>query len=123
MPAREDGDAKTRGGDCAEDAYVAGASEVNDVRVEIAQSRDYAGPVAGESKIEAHVVVEGDAGKGALEVELDVVTGGGELRLIAGVDAEEGEVAAACKGIEIAAGMGHAIDLVEGICEESYAHR
>jgi hypothetical protein len=41
----------------------------------------------------------------------------------ASTDAEKGQIAAAGEGLELTAGVGDSIDLVEGIREVGYAHQ
>lgn len=51
-----------------------------------------------------------------------MIAGAIECSLLASVNAEKGEVAATRKGIQVSAGVGHAVDLVKGIRKEDDAH-
>ena len=106
----------------AEDAELAGAGDVEDVRTEAAEGAIDGARVAGEEGVEEEIFFEGDGGARAREFEsVEVVDGGG--RGGAGADAEEGQAAAVGEGGEVAAGMGDAVDLVERVGEEGDARR
>ena len=107
----------------AEDAELAGTGDVEDVGTEGAEGSVDGAGVADEEGIEVEIFFKGDGGAGTWELEGVEVgrRGGGWGR--AGADAEEGKAAALGEGGEVSAGVGDAVDFVEGVGKESDAGR
>jgi len=98
----------------AHEAVFAGAGDVDQVRLEASECLFDDGDVARKGGIKAEVFFDGEGEKAARKFEGPEVAVFYQFRLaVAGAHAEEGEVAAAGKGLKVAAGVGNAVDLVE----------
>src|ERR1700677_160124 len=105
-------------------AHLAGACDVNQVRLEAVKHFADDRNVAQKPRIEAQVFLESKGEKAARQLQgshIAVFQHG--LVAVAGAHAEKGQIAAACEGLEVTAGVGHSVYFVEGIGEIGYARR
>jgi hypothetical protein len=103
-----------------EEAEFAGARDVDDIRLEVAQLSGDLRPMTPKEGIEVEVFLQADGDGRTAEIEGPAIAStGGEAAYGRGIgdgsDAEEGKAVPLRVSGEVAAGVGDAVDLVEGI--------
>ena len=109
---------------CAQHAYFAGSGDVNQVGPEALERLGDLAVVSRKGGVEAQILFDGKGEKAARQLErctLPSSTKG--CGAVAGADPEKRQVAAAGEGLELAAGVGDAVDFMERVGEVSYAGR
>src|SRR5580700_10288378 len=102
----------------AQHADLAGAGDVDDLRLKALEHFADEGNVAQEGGIEAQVFLEREGEKAARQLEgphAAVFSDGAGT--VAGAHAQKGKIATAGEGLKLAAGVRDPVDLVEGVRE------
>jgi hypothetical protein len=116
MPGRSQRQVKMVGQRCSQQTIFARAGNVQNVGTENPERTGNGSQVAEESGIEGKVFIQRKREKAALELKRRQIALGKQMRdTVSGTDAEKRQIAAAREGFKLAAGVGDAIDFVEGV--------
>src|ERR1035437_745025 len=124
VPTGGQGHAKMKGQRRAEGAHLTGARDVDQVRLETLERTFNDGNMAQEGGIEAEVLLQREGKKAPRQLKrLHIAVSRKRLFTIAGAHAKEGQVAPPRKGLEMTAGVGYPVDLVERVREVGHTRR
>jgi hypothetical protein len=112
----------------ADHPKLAGAGDVDDVRSKVFYGAGDGCEMAKEAGVEAEILIERKCKEATRQLECSDVAFRKKARLslcrpAACANAEKGEIAPSGEGLEVAAGVCHAIDFVEGVRKVGYAHQ